>query len=194
MEIIELDKDNLGNTLRLLRSRFKKDQVGNNESDGLPWIAYEHSLNKGSAAAKEWEKKGVKLKTLQYFVAVENEVVIGASGVYETSKHYFDSEWQRKYPELAAKLIVPGNFFMGWTAVEKTGEAKRKGLGLKLLKHGIIRAKKIADSREIVDPNWCVLADADSREFFEKAGLNRISDYLTEELFRDPISDLLARL
>lgn len=193
MEFTDLKIENLPNTLRLLEKALDKTQLAN-ANDGAPSEAYIASLSKGTQHARAYsEKYGVRLDTLQYFVALEAGNVVGASGIYHINNQYIDPFWRETHKELALELVKRRNYFMGWTAVAK--EKRKSGMGRQLLKQCLIRAQLHADANGISDLHWCVLADSKSKEFFEKkVGMTRIASYLKEELYRDPISNVLNNL
>jgi len=111
MEIVALTEDTVEQAITLVQTIFateNKDDIA---------LAFNAALGRGKEEAlKKW-----KVRTIKYWVVIEDSQVIGTVGMYE---HVGDLD----------------SFWGGWMCVDP--RYRRKGIGSKLLEFGIDLAKK----------------------------------------------------
>ena len=191
IRIEALSAGTVGFAVELLFSQLAAHAKELGEIDESPADCYLHSLGKNSddpvarARAKVWaDKSRIDLGRLDYFVAIDEATgnKVGVSGIYSVMQGYLARETGGAISP-AVRFETGNVFWMGWTAVIDV--MKGCGVGTRLMRHGILQAREIADRDEISDPYWAILADAKAVGFYEKRGFTKICAHGSGVIFAD---------
>lgn len=197
MKITALSEENIAAAIALTQERLPEqsaelEAVGEAPATCMRMaLAYASGDAQAKAQATQWgDSNGIDVRRLQYFV-LQNDAgeLLGVSGVYGTKPPYLERMGIEK-SETTDRLQQPNQFWMAYTAVST--RTHEKGIGTKLMRHGMECAQQIAQAENIPNPQWALLADPGAITYYEQFGMKPVLTHGEELVFETPLATALA--